>query len=63
MLEMALEKAANLAAGPTKTLAMIRQMYWASTGNSLEEQLALEVKNQASAPAQSSPQIDFQGWF
>jgi 2-(1,2-epoxy-1,2-dihydrophenyl)acetyl-CoA isomerase len=46
MLDVALEKAASLAAGPTATLTMIRQMYWASTTNSLEEQLALEVKNQ-----------------
>ena len=38
--------AAKLAAGPTKTLAMIRGMMWASATNSMEEQLALENKNQ-----------------
>lgn len=38
--------AAKLAAGPTKTLAMIRGMMWSSATNSMEEQLALENKNQ-----------------
>ena len=31
MVDVAIEKAADLAAGPTQTLALIRQMYWAST--------------------------------
>ena len=43
---MAHTTAAKLAAGPTKTLAMIRRMMWASATNSMEEQLALENKNQ-----------------
>ena len=43
--------AGNLASGPTETLSMIRQMLWSSMGHSLEEQLAMENRNQIIAGA------------
>src|SRR5690606_36956439 len=41
--------AADLASGPTKTLGMIRQLYWESTDNTYEEQLNLERQLQRTA--------------
>ena len=53
MLGVALAKAADLAAGPTETLSMIRKLFWASTTNSLTEHLAMENQLQAIAGASS----------
>ncbi len=39
----------DLANGPTKTLGLIRQLYWESTDNSYEEQLNLERQLQRTA--------------
>ncbi len=41
--------AADLASGPTKTLGMIRQLYWESTDNTYEEQLNMERQLQRTA--------------
>lgn len=43
--------AQNLAGGPTVSLGMTRQLYWASAGNSYEEQLDLECRSQRKAAA------------
>ena len=49
LMPEALKLAADLAAGPTQALRMIRQLYWESPDNSFEEQLNLEFEMQRRA--------------
>ncbi|HMN73914.1 MAG TPA: enoyl-CoA hydratase/isomerase [Rhodoblastus sp.] len=50
-LAEAMTIARELAAGPTKALALIRGLYWDSTENTFEEQLDLEFRTQRIAGA------------
>ncbi|MFT4096587.1 MAG: enoyl-CoA hydratase/isomerase [Rhodoblastus sp.] len=50
-LDEAMKIAIELAAGPTKALALIRGLYWDSTENGFEEQLDLEFRMQRVAGA------------
>ena len=43
--------ARELASGPTVALSLIRRLYWASPGNSFEDQLNLEFESQRLAGA------------
>jgi len=49
LLGEALKLAADLASGPTRTLGMIRKLYWESPDNSYEEQLNMERQLQRDA--------------
>ncbi|HWU25657.1 MAG TPA: enoyl-CoA hydratase/isomerase [Rhizomicrobium sp.] len=49
LMDEALKLAHRLAEGPTASLSMIRQLYWASLNNSLEEQIDLECQMQRRA--------------
>ncbi|MBY0564496.1 MAG: enoyl-CoA hydratase/isomerase [Hyphomonadaceae bacterium] len=42
LMQMAMERAAELASGPTRALGLIRRLAWASSDNTLESQLAAE---------------------
>lgn len=50
-LDEAMKVARELAAGPTKALALIRGLYWDSTENAFEEQIDLEYRMQRIAGA------------
>lgn len=51
VMPVALELAKKLAAGPTKSLAMIRRMAWSAADASFEEALSTERNNQREAGA------------
>jgi len=50
-LDEAMKVARELAAAPTKALALIRGLYWDSTENGFEDQLDLEYRTQRAAGA------------
>ncbi|HPG04471.1 MAG TPA: enoyl-CoA hydratase-related protein, partial [Rhodoblastus sp.] len=50
-LAEAMKVARELAAGPTKALALMRGLYWDSTENGFEDQLDLEYRTQRIAGA------------
>ncbi len=49
LMAEAMKLASDLASGPTVALGLIRKAYWASPGNSFEEQLQLERELQRAA--------------
>jgi 2-(1,2-epoxy-1,2-dihydrophenyl)acetyl-CoA isomerase len=49
VMPMAMELARALAAGPTKSLAMIRRMAWSAADSSFEDAMAFERNNQREA--------------
>jgi 2-(1,2-epoxy-1,2-dihydrophenyl)acetyl-CoA isomerase len=53
----------ELATGPTKTFGLIRQLYWASPGNTYEEQLNLEAKSQNIAGASADSREGVQAFL